>query len=536
MAFQLPTQPNLNVTPPQVPNALETYGRLLQLKALNGQIAMQPLQQQEAQQDIQAKTTANQQAALALKTQQAQNTYWSNPSQFNTSAPDGGDQLSKMLGVADDDPVLGMVRGQMKAGVPGNAAIADAKATLEFRRSVGQATGEQQKILDDAHSKLQQIAAPILAESDPTKKAALIEQARPGLAEWASFDPTIKPIVPQLNAQNFDAFANRLGAEQGALDLRSKAADLWKKELENAQTADPLLKMQTNPTEAFSGDKLPASIAYLTTKAKDPDPKVATLATQLLGVANTSKNVELAMDRSKKEAAQAIQDGDPVAAGKLLHDGVVAPSQIISARKPEFAQKAFSAAAGFGDGWNAQKAEADYKVASSPAQVAFFGSAKSLTDKGGTLDQLAAAGKDIPDSEFPVFNSVADLVKASTGSGPIAKYASIALGVTDDYAKVMGGGAGSDTGRTQAAQLVGAKLSPEQRAASIEGIRGAVNSQTSSRIGNNPVLQKMYGGNVSTPATPKDFGAAPAGKAEGATGKLSDGTKIIVKNGRMIAQ
>lgn len=493
MAFQLPNMPNYNVTPPQVSSPMEQYGKMLQLKMLSGQAALQPIQQQAAQQDLQAKTLENQQREIALKTQQAQNTYWSNPSQFQTTAPQGGDQLSKTLGVADDDPILTMVRGQMKAGVPGNAAIADAKATLQFRQEYTKATQEQQKVLDDAHKNIQQLLAPVLNETDPMKKAALLEQVRPGLASAASFDPTLKPIIPQLTTQNVDAFGNRLGAEQGALDLRTKAADLWKKELENAQTADPLLKMQSNPTEAFSGDKLPASIAYLTTKAKDPDPKVATLATQLLGVANTSKKVELAIDYSKKQAAQTIADGDPAAAAKLLVDGTVAPSQIISARKPEFAQKAFSAAQQLNPQWNAQKAEGDFKVASSPAQVAFFGSAKSMIDKGGTLDQLAAAAKDIPDGQIPIFNSVADAIKASTGSGPIAKYASIALGVADDYSKVMGGGQGSDTSRTQALQLISAKQSPEQRAASIEGIRGAVSSQTNSRIGSNSVLQKMYG-------------------------------------------
>jgi hypothetical protein len=224
----------------------------------------------------------------------------------------------------------------------------------------------------------------------------------------------------------------------------------------------------------------------------------------LLGQANTAKKVELSIDYAKKQAAQTIQDGDPAAAAKLLVDGTVAPSQLISSRKPEFAQKAFSAAAQMQPGWDARKAEADYKVASSPAQVTFFGSAKSLTDPGGTLDQLAAAAKDIPANQIPIFNTVADAIKASTGSGPIARYASIALGVSDDYAKVMGGGQGSDTGRTQAMQLIAGKQSPEQRAGSIQGIRGAVTSQTNSRIGNNPVLQKMYGSQVATPKLAKN--------------------------------
>jgi hypothetical protein len=161
---------------------------------------------------------------------------------------------------------------------------------------------------------------------------------------------------------------------------------------------------------------------------------------------------------------------------------------------PDFIEKTLSAAHQMSGGkYNAQAADAQFSVAKSPANVAFFGSAKSLTDKGGTLDQLAAAGKAIPGGLIPAFNSIADWERASTGNGPIAKYAAIALGVADDYSKVMGSGNGSDASRSQALQLIGAKQSPAQRAASIEGIGSAVRSQTNSRIGNNSVMGRMYG-------------------------------------------
>jgi len=204
-----------------------------------------------------------------------------------------------------------------------------------------------------------------------------------------------------------------------------------------------------------------------------------------------------------------IQDGDPQSAGQLLVNGDVAPSQIISSRKPEFAQKAFQAAHDISGGnWNAQSAEANFKVANSPAQLAFFGSAKSLTDPGGTLDQLAAVGKDLPGGKFPALNKIADWEKAATGSGPIAKYAATALGIADDYAKVVGGGVGTDTARQAALDLVPKNASPEARDAAIQGIRGTIHSQMNSRIGKNPILQRMYGDVTSQPnnATPSGSG------------------------------
>lgn len=221
---------------------------------------------------------------------------------------------------------------------------------------------------------------------------------------------------------------------------------------------------------------------------------------------------KLHLATATKAAEQAIADGDPKAAAKLLVDGTVAPSQLVSSRKPAFAQAAFTEASHLQPGWSATKADADYKVASSPAQVAFFGSAKSLTDKGGTLDQLEAAAKDIPDGQIPIFNSLADAYRAATGSGPVAKYASILVGVSDDYSKVMGGGQGSDSSRTQALHLAPTNASPEARHAAVEGIRGAVGSQIKSRIGNNAVLQKMYGEEEAAPVN--DFFSQFGGKAK----------------------
>ena len=234
-------------------------------------------------------------------------------------------------------------------------------------------------------------------------------------------------------------------------------------------------------------------------------------------------DAKLKLATMEKQAEQVISDGDPKAAAQLLIDGTVAPSQLVSSRKPAFAQQAFSLAAQLKPGWSATKADADYKVASSPQNVAFFGSAKSLTDPGGTLDQLKAVSKDIPANQIPVFNTVADAIKASTGSGPIAKYAALLLGVADDYSKVMGGGQGSDTSRTQAMKIIAAKLSPEQRDAAIEGVRGAVGSQAKSRIGNNAVLQKMYGDNLTTGAAGSGAGGVPAGATHTAMG--SDGKR-----------
>jgi hypothetical protein len=281
----------------------------------------------------------------------------------------------------------------------------------------------------------------------------------------------------------------------------------------NMAAAAQLDKIAVEPAE-LAGDK--ASVAKGTLKELASDPTLTLenreKALRLSRVAAIAEQNQLQADAAKKKFEQAAKDGDPRAAAQLLLDGVVAPSQLISVRNPDFATKAFSAASKLGrergEVWSAQKAEGDFKAAQSPANLAFFGPAKSMVEKGGTLDQLEAAARDIPGGKIPFFNSLADAQKAATGDGPIAKYAAIALGVADDYSKITGGG-GSDTSREQALHLLPASASPAARKGSIEGIRGTVNSQIHSRIGSNKVLQSMYGSDLEQPAQSNTVSGPP---------------------------
>jgi hypothetical protein len=75
------------------------------------------------------------------------------------------------------------------------------------------------------------------------------------------------------------------------------------------------------------------------------------------------------------------------------------------------------------------------------------------------------------------------------------------LGLADDYAKVMGGGQGSDTSRNQILDFLAAAQSKGQMSATLAGMRAAVTSQIAGRLGNNSMMRKMYGANV--PPTPQ---------------------------------
>jgi hypothetical protein len=236
---------------------------------------------------------------------------------------------------------------------------------------------------------------------------------------------------------------------------------------------------------------------------------------QLGGVAN-----DLAVSREKallpiklqeEKAKQAVTDGDPNALAQLLVNGDVAPSQVISSRKPEVAQQAFTAAKKANPNWNAQQAEGYFKAASSGGNVQFFGSANSLLDQDGTLNQLQQNFNALPNGKIPAFNKVSDWTAAASGSGATAAFAQTALGVADDYAKVMGGGTGTDAARNSMLESFARSSSPEAMKSAIAAARAAVTSQTSARIGTNPVMRKMYGQNLPTPSQGQQTQAGQSG-------------------------
>lgn len=230
MGFELPALPNFSAAVPQQQSPLDQYGRMLQLRSLMGQQQLIPLQLQEQQEKVKQAQMQSEQQQLALQGQKALTAYWSDPSQFQSDKSEAphNDALAGMLGVSPDDPLMATVRGQMKAGVPAPIAFAEAKNTLQMRQEASKATSEQQGVLKNAFEQLRDIAGPILAEKDATKKQQLLDAAAPGLAAWAKFDPVIAQVIPTLHAGNFDAFANRIGAEEKALGFTKASSDATK--------------------------------------------------------------------------------------------------------------------------------------------------------------------------------------------------------------------------------------------------------------------------------------------------------------------
>ncbi len=468
----------LNAKTPQQPDLLEKYGQLAQLRNMQQQSQLQqqeaPLRLQQLQQGVQSGGLQLQQQQQAQKDQQALTVAWA---EFDGKDPHA---LPKLI---------------IKNGGSGTAA-----------QSAQKMIQEQQ----------QQAATTFKAQADAGK--AIVETAKQKndmiVGALTSLHSVPDAQLPQAATQTITDLA-----QKGLLDPQSA-----QKALQVVQSGDPnairqgvdqfskTLLTHTQILDQAHKEALEANEAATRSETQRYHDIEAKQRQQQLGI----EGGRLAVEKQRI----ALQKGDPQAAAQLLVDGDATLSELKArGSTPEFIAQTLKAAHDMTGGkYNAQAADSQFSVAKSPTNVAFFGSAKSLTDKGGTLDQLAEAAKDIPGGKFPAFNSIADWERAATGTGPIAKYASIALGVADDYAKVMGGGQGSDTSRMQALKLVGASQSPDQRSGSISGIRGTVGSQIASRIGKNPVLKRMYGEevevnpNTSTSSGGFDWNAHPVAK------------------------
>ncbi len=462
---------------------------------------MAPLQQQQAEQGVQA-------GQQDLAARQALNAAYSGAITKDENGNASIDENKLAQGLAQG-PAAYQTPAVMKGIVDFH------KSRVDLQESMTKLQSEQSDMLGSAASAVKAAGYdPTLAHSllDSLPQSPQLQQIRAQIDNPQALRQMIDTTI-----QNSPKQRELLTTQQQA-DARTLTS----------QTEKAKLDASINPQSSLYAPS-PASVAMGTApgaaQIQAGEAKQAGVKAGAEAAARQPYELALAAQR------QALSQGDPNAAGQLLVNGDATLGELKSrGATPDFIERALFAAHRMSDGtYNAQQADAQFDVAKSPANVAFFGSAKSLTDKGGTLDQLAAAGKNIPGNQLPVFNSLADWEKAATGSGPVAKYASLALGVADDYSKVMGGGQGSDSSRSQALNLIAEKASPEARAASIEGIRGAVTSQTNSRIGKNPVLQRMYGTPTAPQAQPAAAGAMPQ---EGATKVNSHGDKIVFKGGQ----
>jgi hypothetical protein len=253
-----------------------------------------------------------------------------------------------------------------------------------------------------------------------------------------------------------------------------------------------------------AGQRADAAKAATIRAAAFPEAQAAALK---VVAENTGDAGDAKTNQARRQAnvEQAVKMGDPEAAAQLLQSRTTTISELKSrGATPEYIQRAITATQKLEPGYNAIVEDNNAKIAGSEANNQFFGNVNSLVAPGGTLDQLKAVGDKISQSDYQILNRTRNWKELQTGKGGISAYAAKAVGVADDYSKVVGGGVGSDASRNLVLQIISPNLSPDQRGESIEAVRDSVNSQKETRIGNNSFLKKMYS---TVPTSPPPKGA-----------------------------
>jgi hypothetical protein len=266
---------------------------------------------------------------------------------------------------------------------------------------------------------------------------------------------------------------------------------------------------------ALAGDKASSVIPQLQEALKtETDPGRKAKLTSAISAATMARdNYFHDMDR-KARADQVAKQGSPEAAGKALAAREVTLADLRTrSTNSDFILQSIEQAKKIDPNYNAADEVNFEHVAKSPQMAVFFGSARSLISKGGTLDQLMEWGKKIPDNSLPALNRLEDWQKLAAGKGPLAGYAALVLGVADDYGKVMGGGAASDSARDSALALFGAAQTHEQRLAAIQATLGGVGSQFDGRVGKNQFMEREYNDFTRSPlAPPRENSNNPPGQ------------------------
>jgi hypothetical protein len=298
--------------------------------------------------------------------------------------------------------------------------------------------------------------------------------------------------------------STQLGQQEKATDAQIKK--------DSAFANSTVGKLSTPTALADPGAQaaIQAAIADPRTDAADI-PTLRALLPQAAVAQLNAANLKMREARNQ----QVITQGDPDQAGQLLANRSLTLSEL-KARQvtPKFIQDAVLAAQKYDPNFKAAEADAQAKNAAAPSNTQFFGNTDSLLVKGGTLDQLQQAYKNLGNTKIPAINTIENLRKAAVGSGPLATVYAAQLAVADDGSKILSGGVGSDSAREQFLKLINADLSPAGQAATLAQIRQGVESTRNGRIGTNPYLKDMFPDPTTRQETAGQAGTQPAQAAQ----------------------
>jgi hypothetical protein len=235
MPLQLPQLPNFQTNIPQV-DPLQTYGKMLELKALQGQQQLLPGKLQEQQQQIQASQLENQQRQIDLESQQ------------NLMKMVANGELNKYAGVQTPDgsgfDAAGAYQHLLQNGVSPkqageytNSWLTVGKNQAEIRKTQGQAGEAEQNIRDKT---LKQVASKLgsigdMKLDDATKALATFKQ------DLVNNPKAYAGLTQQEMAELYGADLTHMDALEGHLGMGAMIADYHKAQSEAATAAQKVI-------------------------------------------------------------------------------------------------------------------------------------------------------------------------------------------------------------------------------------------------------------------------------------------------------
>jgi hypothetical protein len=239
MGFELPTLPSFQTNIPQMPSALDQYGKMLQLKSLMGQQQLQPGQMEQQKQQIQTSTLENQQRQLELQSQQAMMKAWSDPDFLKHFT---GTDKAQSSGFGFDPD--GLSSALISKGVLPKDAMAMTQQFIERSQKIAETqkavaqTGEAEAAQRDKGMKI--LADKIGGVLDlPAAKAG---DALAALKQDLVKNPKAYAGVPQEDlAHLFSADLEHLPAMATLIGLDGKIADFHKSKSEAATAAQKVI-------------------------------------------------------------------------------------------------------------------------------------------------------------------------------------------------------------------------------------------------------------------------------------------------------
>jgi hypothetical protein len=316
------------------------------------------------------------------------------------------------------------------------------------------------------------------------------------VTDWTMDDKgNMTPVYQTLKAGENTAM-DALLAHDAGMDRFNQQQDMYQKQLKGQQEAATTLKTQK---EAAFGP-MPKSLSDATalfTRASEAYKQNPTDANkQVLDNAQEMRQNFFSDEAEKARLDELAKEGDPTPVAQDLADGILAPSQLPGRFRPEYIGRIYAMAQQLartqGKEFNPAKLEAEYQYAKSPQTQNTLNMISAITAPGGSLDIARSAALDLPALDQKTANKVFNATATEFGSPEATRFHTAMLGLADEYAKVMGGGTATDSGRQQGLDILKQDFSRGQLNAGIDTILADVHARGRAIVGKNPALNAMY--------------------------------------------